>query len=84
MSLSSLPHTLWHLYLDHLVFYKPGSWVDKIASTCRVLAFATIVPFVILTLLVCIMHPVIWHHAPDLPSCVSLFPILHRRTSRHM
>ncbi|RDX55057.1 hypothetical protein OH76DRAFT_1397401 [Lentinus brumalis] len=51
MSLSSLPHTLWHAYLDHLVFYEQGSWVDKIASTCRVLAFATIIPFAILTLL---------------------------------
>ncbi|KAI0703359.1 hypothetical protein C8T65DRAFT_526526, partial [Cerioporus squamosus] len=50
-SLSSLPQTLWQLYLNHLVYYKQGSWVDKVASTCRVLAFATIVPFVILTLL---------------------------------
>ncbi|RPD74236.1 hypothetical protein L226DRAFT_535703 [Lentinus tigrinus ALCF2SS1-7] len=51
MSLSSLPHTLWHLYLNHLVYYEQGSWVDKIASTFRVLAFAMIAPFIILTLL---------------------------------
>ncbi|KAI0328636.1 hypothetical protein GY45DRAFT_1210056, partial [Cubamyces sp. BRFM 1775] len=47
----SVPHTLWHLYLDHLVYYKPGSWVDSVASTCRVLAFMTLLPFILLTLL---------------------------------
>ena len=52
MSLASLPHTLWHLYVDNLVHYQKGSWVDSIASTCRVLAFATIIPFILLTLLV--------------------------------
>ncbi|KAI0745832.1 hypothetical protein C8Q76DRAFT_705203 [Earliella scabrosa] len=51
MSLASLPHTLWHLYVDNLVHYQKGSWVDSIASTCRVLAFATIIPFILLTLL---------------------------------
>ena len=50
--MASIPHTLWHLYLDTLVNYKQGSWVAKTASTCRVLAFAIIVPFVLLTLLV--------------------------------
>ncbi|KAI0675243.1 hypothetical protein C8Q78DRAFT_1075547 [Trametes maxima] len=51
MSIVSVPQTLWHLYLDHLVYYKPGSWVDSVASTCRILAFMTILPFIILTLL---------------------------------
>ena len=52
MNIASVPHTLWHLYLDNLVYYKPGSWVDSAASTCRVLAFMTILPFILLTLLV--------------------------------
>ncbi|KAH9892535.1 hypothetical protein C8Q73DRAFT_698458 [Cubamyces lactineus] len=51
MNIASVPHTLWHLYLDHLVYYKSGSWVDSVASTCRVLAFMTILPFILLTLL---------------------------------
>ncbi|KAI9060240.1 hypothetical protein FKP32DRAFT_1613772 [Trametes sanguinea] len=51
MNLVSIPHTVWHLYLEHLVYYKPGSWVDSVASTCRVLAFMTILPFILLTLL---------------------------------
>ncbi|EIW63371.1 uncharacterized protein TRAVEDRAFT_69397 [Trametes versicolor FP-101664 SS1] len=46
----SVPQTLWHLYVDNLVFYKSGSWVDSAASTFRVLAFATIFPFILLTL----------------------------------
>ncbi|KAI0358383.1 hypothetical protein OH77DRAFT_1397024 [Trametes cingulata] len=50
-SIASIPQTLWHLYLDNLVYYKPGSWVDSAASTCRVLAFMTILPFILLTLL---------------------------------
>ncbi|KAI0374089.1 hypothetical protein BV20DRAFT_962059 [Pilatotrama ljubarskyi] len=49
--ITSIPQTLWHLYLDNLVYYKPGSWVDSAASTCRVLAFMTILPFILLTLL---------------------------------
>ncbi|KAI1794088.1 hypothetical protein LXA43DRAFT_997606 [Ganoderma leucocontextum] len=52
MTLVSLPHTFWHLYVDNLVKYKAGSWVHSIASTCRFLAFAMILPFVLLTLLV--------------------------------
>ncbi|TBU33854.1 hypothetical protein BD309DRAFT_951429 [Dichomitus squalens] len=51
MSLSSLPHTIWHLYVDNLVNYKADSWVHSIAYTCRLLAFALIVPFILLTLL---------------------------------
>ncbi|OJT15769.1 hypothetical protein TRAPUB_4317 [Trametes pubescens] len=46
----SVPQTLWHFYLDNLVFYKSGSWVDSAASTFRVLAFTTILPFILLTL----------------------------------
>ena len=52
MSLSSIPHTLWLLYVDNLVNYKADSWVYSIASTCRLLAFAIIIPFILLTLLV--------------------------------
>ena len=52
MSLSSIPHTLWLLYVDNLVNYKADSWVYSVASTCRLLAFAIIIPFILLTLLV--------------------------------
>lgn len=48
----SVPQTLCDFYLDNLVFYKPGSWVDSAASTFRVLAFMTILPFILLTLFV--------------------------------
>ena len=44
---ASIPLNLWHLYVDNLVHYKPGSWVESIASTCRILAFATIIPFIL-------------------------------------
>ncbi|OCH92328.1 hypothetical protein OBBRIDRAFT_773637 [Obba rivulosa] len=45
------PQYLWHLYIEYLWNYKPGSWVDSTAYTFRVLAFLTIAPFVGLTLL---------------------------------
>ncbi|OBZ67015.1 hypothetical protein A0H81_12806 [Grifola frondosa] len=51
MSVLSLPASLWHLYVKHLWNYKPGSWVDSTASTFRLLAFAVVAPFVLLTLL---------------------------------
>ena len=51
-TMASVPLALWHLYLDNLVNYQPGSWVAKTASTFRVLAFAIMLPFVLLTLLV--------------------------------
>ncbi|CDO75348.1 hypothetical protein BN946_scf184966.g16 [Trametes cinnabarina] len=51
MDLVSIPQTVWHFYLEYLVYYKPGSWVDSAASTFRVLAFMTILPFILLTLL---------------------------------
>ncbi|KAI0775668.1 hypothetical protein BD413DRAFT_652145 [Trametes elegans] len=51
MGLASVPQTAWRLYLDHLVYYQPGSWVDSAANTCRVLAFVAVVPFILLTLL---------------------------------
>jgi len=47
----ALPQHLWHLYVEYLCNYKPGSWVDSAASTFRILAFLTIAPFVGLTLL---------------------------------
>ncbi|KAK7692562.1 hypothetical protein QCA50_004192 [Cerrena zonata] len=47
----SAPHFLWELYVDYLWKYKQESWVASIASTCRVLAFLCISPFVVLTLL---------------------------------
>lgn len=52
MDLISIPHSLWHLYNDYLVYYQKGSWVQSIASTCRVLAFVLIIPFLLLMLLV--------------------------------
>ena len=52
MTLVTLPATLWDFYVDYLWNYKPGSWVDSAASTFRVLAILSILPFVILTLLV--------------------------------
>lgn len=51
-SLASAPFFLWNLYLEHLWDYKPGSWVQRTASSFRVLAFIVIMPFAILTLLV--------------------------------
>ncbi|PCH43619.1 hypothetical protein WOLCODRAFT_164590 [Wolfiporia cocos MD-104 SS10] len=51
MSLLAAPGVLWTLYVDYLCNYAPGSWVYKTASTFRVLAVATILPFVLLTLL---------------------------------
>ncbi|KAI0823747.1 hypothetical protein BC628DRAFT_1383158 [Trametes gibbosa] len=50
MSVFAVPSTLWHVYLDNLVFYEDGSWVDSVASTCRFLAFAVLLPFILLTL----------------------------------
>ena len=52
MMLLTLPTTLWDLYVEYLWDYKPGSWVGSAASTFRLLAFLSILPFVILTLLV--------------------------------
>ena len=49
---ASTPAYLWHLYVDNLVNYKADSWVYSIASTCRLLAFVIIIPFILLTLLV--------------------------------
>ncbi|KAI0958581.1 hypothetical protein AcV7_004368 [Taiwanofungus camphoratus] len=51
MSILSAPGALWHLYVEHLWYYSPHSWVASVASTCRVLAFVVIAPFVLLTLL---------------------------------
>lgn len=48
----ALPTRLWQLYTEHLCNYHPASWVGKAAYTSRVLAFALVLPFVILTGLV--------------------------------
>lgn len=50
--LLSLPAHIWRFYIDTLVHYKPGSWVDSAARTFRVLALLLIAPFAILTMLV--------------------------------
>ncbi|PSR81191.1 hypothetical protein PHLCEN_2v6526 [Hermanssonia centrifuga] len=55
MSASSVlyaPFNLWDLYVEYLWNYKPGSWVERTASTFRVFAFVVITPFILLTLLV--------------------------------
>ncbi|KAH9839483.1 uncharacterized protein C8Q71DRAFT_514218 [Rhodofomes roseus] len=51
MSILSAPASLCDLYVEYLWNYQSGSWVDKAASMFRVLAFLSILPFVILTLL---------------------------------
>lgn len=55
-ALFSAPLYLWHLYVKYLWNYKPGSWVERTASTFRVMAFLVIAPFVILTMLVHTSH----------------------------
>ncbi|KAL6300433.1 hypothetical protein BKA93DRAFT_801602 [Sparassis latifolia] len=47
----SVPGTLWRLYLEYLWDYHSASWVASVAYTFRVLAFLSIAPFVLLTLL---------------------------------
>ena len=72
MTLLTLPATLWDLYVEYLWEYKPGSWVGSAASTFRVLAFLSILPFAILTLLVrpvSYVAPARIRHSPDLPGC---------------
>ena len=72
MTLLTLPATLWDLYVEYLWEYKPGSWVGSAASTFRVLAFLSILPFAILTLLVRLVSyvaPARIRHSPDLPGC---------------
>ena len=77
-ALFNAPLYLWNLYVDHLWNYTPGSWVERTASTFRVLAFITIAPFLILTMLV----------RTDRPSVLVVAHIAHRtlccRTSRRM
>ncbi|KDQ57801.1 hypothetical protein JAAARDRAFT_35491 [Jaapia argillacea MUCL 33604] len=51
VSIISTPRIVWDWYVQYLVFYESGSWVDKTASTFRVLAFLLVSPFMILTLL---------------------------------
>jgi hypothetical protein len=51
MSLNA-PALLWRWYAGTLVHYASDSWVASTASTFRVLAFLTIMPGILLTLLV--------------------------------
>jgi len=50
-TLSSIPRLLWEYYLEYLWFYDDGSWVARIASTFRVLAFLLIIPMTGISLL---------------------------------
>ena len=50
--MASLTHMVWKLYVDNLVYYEADSWVQRIASTFRILAFVLISPVLILTGLV--------------------------------
>jgi len=51
ISFSSVPFTLWHYYLQYLWYYDSSSWVARISSTIRVLAFLLVLPVVILGML---------------------------------
>ncbi|KAJ7346885.1 hypothetical protein DFH08DRAFT_1080835 [Mycena albidolilacea] len=53
LTLSSLPQTVWNLYVDHLWRWTdhPNSWISRIAYSSRVLAIMLIMPIVVLTLL---------------------------------
>jgi hypothetical protein len=51
ISFSSLPLIVWQYYLEYLWYYDSSSWVAKIASTIRVLAFLLILPVAILGML---------------------------------
>jgi hypothetical protein len=56
-SFSSTPRLLWEYYLEYLWFYEDGSWVARVASTFRVLAFVLIIPMILISLLVRIKSP---------------------------
>lgn len=51
LSFSSAPRLIWHAYIEYLWNPHPSSWVSKIASSFRVLAFLLILPVVILAML---------------------------------
>lgn len=46
-----MPFILWQYYLDYLWHYDSSSWVAKISSTIRVLAFLFILPLALLGML---------------------------------
>jgi len=48
---SSLPLVLWNYYLQYLWYYDSSSWVAKISSTLRVLAFLFVLPAITLGML---------------------------------
>jgi hypothetical protein len=54
VSFSSIPLVLWDCYLEYLWYYDSSSWVAKISSTIRVLAFLLVLPVAILGMLVCL------------------------------
>ena len=55
-SFSSVPLTLWNYYLKYLWYYDSSSWVARISSTIRVLAFLLVLPVAILGMLVCLAY----------------------------
>src|SRR5882762_2080009 len=54
---SSLPLVLWEYYLQYLWYYDSSSWVAKISSSLRVLAFLFVLPAITLGMLVCSTVP---------------------------
>ncbi|KAF8070603.1 hypothetical protein FPV67DRAFT_1448315 [Lyophyllum atratum] len=48
---SSYPATLWNYYIQYLWNYPPNSWVNRIASICRILAILVSLPIIVLALL---------------------------------
>lgn len=69
------PLYLWNLYVEYLWNYQQNSWVDRIASTFRVLALLLITPFAILTMLV---RDQILHSPESQPTLLQ--PRMSRRT----
>ena len=52
VSFSSIPLVLWEYYLEYLWYYDSSSWVAKISSAIRVLAFLLVLPVAVLGMLV--------------------------------
>lgn len=50
---SSIPGLLWAYYVQYLWNYESGSWVARIAYSCRILAILLCLPIIILGMLVC-------------------------------
>lgn len=67
----SIPHQLWRWYVDYLVYYTPDSWVASAARTFRILGVLMLLPFALLTLLVCIspVVPPFLHPNREVPPC---------------